>query len=280
MRGAAPSRAVEMSAARSGSYPIERRRGEIERLEVQAAALAADADFLFDRIGVAPGWTCLDLGCGPGGVAERLVRRVAGRGRVVGLDSEPAFLEHARSRIAGAEFVQGDAYATGLPGASFDLVHMRFIAGTAGAPERLLAEAIRLARPGGTVALQEADVTTLHCYPPHPAWDRLRGALEGVFAAVGADPHLGRRLFALVRQAGLEDVQYRPFLVGVRSGDPLVDYLPSTVESVRAAVLGRGIMNEPDLERSLAACRAHLRKPDTIFTMYTVAQVWGRRPTT
>jgi hypothetical protein len=81
-----------------------------------------------------------------------------------------------------------------------------------------------------------------------------------------------------VRQAGLEDVQYRPFLVGVRSCDPLVDYLPSTVESVRAAVLARGAMNEPDLDRALAECRAHLRKPDTVFTMYTVAQVWGRRP--
>ena len=110
---------------------------------------------------------------------------------------------------------------------------MRFIAGTAGAPERLLAEAIRLARPGGAVALQEADISTLHCCPTHPAWDRLRGALEGVFAAVGADPHLGQRLFALVRQAGLEDVQYRPFLVGVRSCDPLVDYLPSVIQKRR-----------------------------------------------
>jgi ubiquinone/menaquinone biosynthesis C-methylase UbiE len=267
-----------MSASRSGSYPIERRHGEIDRLDIQAAALAAETDLLLDRIGVAPGWACLDLGCGPGGIVENLARRVAGKGRVVGLDSDPVFLKHARSRICGAEFVEGDAYATGLPGESFDLVHMRFIAGTAGAPERLLAEAIRLARPGGAVALQEADISTLHCCPTHPAWDRLRDALEGVFAAIGADPHLGQRLFALVRQAGLEDVQYRPFLVGVRSCDPLVDYLPSTVESVRAAVLARGAMNEPDLDRALAECRAHLRKPDTVFTMYTVAQVWGRRP--
>lgn len=278
MPGAGPSRAVEMSAVRSGSYPIERRRGEIERLETQAGALAADTDILLGRIGVGPGWSCLDLGCGPGGIVEHLVRRTAGTGRVVGFDSDPVFLEHARSRIRGAEFVQGDAYATGLPAGGFDLVHMRFIAGTAGKPEALLAEAIRLARPGGTVALQEADISTLHCYPPHPAWDRLRSALADVFTGVGADIRLGQRLFALARHAGLDDVQYRPFLVGVRSCDPLVDYLPSTVESVRASVLGRGLMSAADLDRTLAECRAHLRAPDTVFTTYTVAQVWGRRP--
>ena len=33
--------------------------------------------------------------------------------------------------------------------------------------------------PGGVVALQEPDGSTLHCYPPHPAWDTLKAALLG-----------------------------------------------------------------------------------------------------
>jgi SAM-dependent methyltransferase len=267
-----------MSAPRSGNYPIERRQGEIERLHVQAAALAADAAIMLDRIGVGPGWRCLDLGCGPGGITALLAERVGATGRVVGLDADAVFLEHARKRSPRAEFVPGDAYATGLPGGSFDLVHMRFVASTAGGAETLLREAKRLARPGGTVALQEPDVTTLNCHPPHPAWERLKAALIAAFAAVGADVHLGQRLFALVRHAGFDDVQYRPFLIGVRSTDPMVDYLPATAESLRATILGRGIMAEAELDRALAECRAHLARPDTVFTMYTVAQVWGRKP--
>jgi hypothetical protein len=31
------------------------------------------------------------------------------------------------------------------------------------------------------------------------------------------------------------------------------------------------------LSTALAECRAHLRDPATVFTMYTVAQVWGRK---
>ena len=72
-------------------------------------------------------------------------------------------------------------------------------------------------------------------------------------------------------------MQYRPFLLGVRSTDPMVDYLPSTVESLRATVVRLGLLSDTEFPQVLAACRAHLRQPDTSFTMYTVAQVWGRK---
>ena len=171
-----------------------------------------------------------------------------------------------------------DAYGSNLPAGTFDLVHMRFVASTSGAPERLLQEAKRLARPGGTIALQEADIATLNCYPSHPSWDKLKVALFGAFSGVGADVELARRLYFIVRQAGLVDVQFRPFIVGVRSIDPMVDYLPSTIESVRATVLKLGLLSERELPIVLAECREHLRQPDTVFTTYTVAQVWGQKP--
>ncbi len=268
-----------MSAARSGRYPIERRAGEIERLHIQSAAMAPDCAAMLGRIGVAAGWACLDLGCGPGGITALLSEHVGPSGRVVGLDADPVFLDHARQRAQGnVELILGDAYHPDLPSGTFDLVHMRFLASTAGEPEALLREAIRLARPGGIVAVQEPDTAALNCYPPHPAWDRLKTALEGAFASVGADIRLARRLFGLARGVGLADVQYRPFLVGVRSCDAMTDYLPSTVESLRNTIVDRGLMEASELDLALASCRAHLANPDTVFTSYVVAQVWGRTP--
>lgn len=264
-------------AENAGNYPIERRDGEIERLHRQGAAMAPDCAIMLERIGVSEGWHCLDLGCGPGGITALLSARVGATGRVVGLDADPVFLDHARkSAAANVEFIAGDAYGCDLPSGSFDLVHLRFVASTAGEPQKLLREAIRLARPGGIVALEEPDMATLNCYPPHPAWDRLKAALEGAFAAAGSNINLGRQLFAIARAAGLEDVQYRPFLVGVRASDPMVDYLPATVESLRRTIITNNLTTEDALDAGLAACRAHLADPGTVFTMYTVTQVWGR----
>ena len=268
-----------MSDTFSGHYPIERRAGEIERLHIQSAAFARDVEVMLDLIGVSEGWSCVDLGCGPGGITEPMSRRAGRTGRVVGLDKDAQFLKHARAHArANVEFRQGDAYESDLPEANFDLVHMRFLASTAGDPERLIREAIRLCRPGGVVALQEPDCDTLNCYPPHPAWEKLKSAVVGVFSAVGGDVHLGQRLYRLVRQMGLADVHYRPVLIGVRSTDPMVDYLPATVESLRGTITRLGLLSDEEFPLVLAEARRHLQKPDTVFTLYTVAQVWGRKP--
>ncbi len=267
-----------MSDTYSGNYPIENRAGEIERLHVQSRAWAPDALAMLDRFGPMQGWTCVDIGCGPGGITDLLSARVGPTGRVIGLDRNAGFLEHARRNAQdNVEFRLGDAYSPDLPAGTFDLVHMRFVASTAGSPDRLLAEASGLARPGGMVALQEPDASTLNCYPAHPAWDRLKSALLAAFKGVGANLELAKRLYFLVQQSGLRDVQFRTALLGVRSMDPMIDYLPSTVESLRGTILRLGILNERDLAAALAECRQHLAKPGTSFTMYTVAQVWGRR---
>ena len=258
------------------SYPIERRRGEIERLLIQAAAVEYDAGVMLDRIGVAAGWRCLDLGCGPVGILELLSRRA---GSVVGLDADAVFLDYARKdAAANVELLQGDVYRTGLPSASFDLVHGRFIASTAGRAEELLAEAIRLARPGGIVAFQEPDIGTLKCYPPNGDWDRLVAVSEQVFKLAGGNVRLAQTLYPLACSAGLENVHYRPFLVGFRSGDAMTDYLPATVESLRSAIAKHGLMAERELDAALAGCREHLARADTVFNYVTVAQVWGSRP--
>lgn len=273
------SQAEPAGATPSGRYPIDRRAGEIERLRIQADAMAPDTAIMLDQIGVQAGWRCLDLGCGPGGITDLLSARAGPTGQVVGLDADLVFLEHARARAhdrMNVEFVAGDAYRTGLARGSFDLVHVRFVASTAGEPAALLKEMIGLTRLGGTVALQEPDISTLNCYPPHPAWVRLRDAVAQAFICVGADVRLAQRLYQLVRHAGLEDVHYRPFLVGVRSGDAMTDYLPATVESIRGTLLDRQLMTADELEAALAACRAHLADPGTVFTTFTVAQVWGR----
>ncbi len=275
------SKADSDRAPLSGHYPIDRRAEEIERLRMQAAGMAPDAAVMLDRIGIKPGWRCLDLGCGPGGITGLLGDRVGSTGKVVGFDADPVYLEHARTAARGyanIEFIQGDAYRTGLPEGSFDFVHVRFLASTAGEPEALLQEAIRLTRVGGVVAFQEPDISTLKCYPPHPAWDRLKDAIEQLFISVGADVRLAQRLFQIFRSAGVEDVNYRPFLVGVRSGDPMTNYMPATVESLREKLIDQRLIEAGELDAALAAIRAHLADPDTVFDTYLVAQVWGRVP--
>jgi SAM-dependent methyltransferase len=236
---------------------------------------------MLDRIGVGPGWRCLDLGCGPGGILELLGARVGPTGRTVGLDADPVMLAAARDwagahGLTGVGLVASDAHQPAVRREAFDLVHVRFLASTAGRGEELVHGALGLVRPGGVLALQEPDIEALRCYPPHPAWERLKQLLQATFERSGGDTRIGQRLYRLLRGAGLEEVRYRPFLVGVTHGEPMRDYLPATVESIRAAIHGAALIGEAELAEALAACRRHLADPDTVFTTYLVVQAWGK----
>lgn len=71
---------------------------------------------------------------------------------------------------------------------------------------------MRLARPGGWVAAMEPDVEYTMCYPPHPAFTRICAIFPVVFGRNGADPHIGRRVPELFRQAALADVSQPPLI--------------------------------------------------------------------
>lgn len=265
------------------TYPMERTPAEFTRLRLQADALAFDTGILLDRIGVGAGWRCLDLGCGAGGIADLLSARVGPTGRVVGLDPDAASLAAARRWAAGkglanVAFVEGEAFAHDEPPEGFDLVHLRFLMTTIGRHRGLVDAALALTRPGGVVAIQEADAAVLACYPPHPAWDRLKTILTTAFERAGGDCFSGRQVFRLAVEAGLQHVDLRPCVVGTRSADPLVDFLPQTILSTTPVILQHGLASEAELARLVDDCRRHLAAPTTVQTSVLVMQVWGRKP--
>lgn len=261
----------------SGAYPIELRAGEVERLRLQNQAWTKDTNILLDEIGVNTGWRCLDLACGPGGITDVLAKKVGNSGHVVGLDGDREFLEIARDwGPKGVEYLHGDAYETGLPPASFDLVHIRFLASTAGNPEKLIAEALRLLKSGGTLAMQEASFDTLRCYPQDPAWDKLISIFTECFPGHTTEP-IAQQLYRMLRSAGCEGVGYRPCILGVRAGDVWQDYLPATIESLRSTIIQKKLTSGKNLDELLKDCRRHLSNPDTTFTSITCVQVWGRK---
>jgi len=114
-----------------------------------AAATREFAAALLDATEVGPGAAMLDLCCGPGLLALAAMHRGAS---ATGLDFSPAMLALAAANAPECCFVEGDAEATGLATASFDAVVSSFGIHHVPRPERAIAEAFRVLRPGGRVA--------------------------------------------------------------------------------------------------------------------------------
>jgi SAM-dependent methyltransferase len=266
------------------SYALGSSKNETDRLLRQADELASDNAALLDRVGLRPGHSAIDLGCGPRGIVDLLIERVSPGGRVVGLDADATHAamaaEFAAAQgLAGVEFVTADARHTGLPSGSFDLVHARTLLINVPDPVRVVAEMVRLARPGGCVAVMEPDTEYAMCYPPHPAFTRLREIFPVVFSRNGADPHMGRRVPELFRQAGLADVRVEARVQLYPPGHTRRTNTPDLVRSLRGFVLEMGLATEAELDELDAAARVHLQDPRTVAISGLFYLVWGRKPT-
>ena len=108
----------------------------------------------------------LDLGCSVGvgtlALADWLEHRQHEPATVSGLDLSPEMLAVARVRDAERRIQawhHAPAEATGLPSAAFDLVTLQFVCHELpqSATRAVLAEAARLLRPGGVIALVDQD---------------------------------------------------------------------------------------------------------------------------
>ncbi len=105
-------------------------------------------------LALAEGKEWLDVGCGTGALAQAILETAAPLA-VVGIDGSEAFVQHARAHTADprARFEAGDAQALPVPDGSFDAVVSALVLNFVPEPRRMLAEMVRAARPGGTIAL-------------------------------------------------------------------------------------------------------------------------------
>ena len=270
----------------AGVYALGADTDETARLQRQSDELQPEARALLARLGelgLRPGQTALDLGCGPRGILDLLAEAVGPGGRVVGLDADPAHVTAARQfafsqGLANVEVLAGDARHTGLPAESFDLVHTRTLLATIPEPAEVVAEMARLARPGGLLASQEADAEFSICYPPLPEWDRLLALFRASFPRAGADLRLGRRLPELFRAAGLTDVGAMVYAGSYPAGHSRRTVIPDLVRSLHPVILGLGLAGERELADVDAAVRAHLADPRTLMMPHLLVTAWGRKP--
>jgi SAM-dependent methyltransferase len=255
---------------------------ELDRLRLQAKIYEEHTRWLLDRIPIHSGWRALDVACGPVGIVPLLAERVGPTGEVIGLDSDERMVENAQAlvvdqRLTSTQIVLGDARRTGLPSSRFDLVHERLLLINVPDPESVVAEMVRLTRPGGFVVAQEVDTVSWLCEPPHPAWDRLLGAWKIIGSELGKDLFIGRRLPRLLEGAGLVDVGTHVHALVYRGDHPYKMHLLWFMALARDKILEKGLFSPAELSELVDGLRRHLEQPGTLVLAHLLFQAWGRR---
>src|SRR5262245_5191439 len=158
------------------------------------------------RAGLRPGMTCLDLGCGGGGVTMELAALAGPEGRVTGEDYDPIKIDLARRAAAGRglnniEFRPLDVQEWDEE-ERYDFIYCRFLLTHLKDPGAALRKMLRAVRPGGVALVEDIDFAGYVHYPRCEALATYVRLYQEVAARRGCDADIGPRLYLLMLDAG------------------------------------------------------------------------------
>jgi SAM-dependent methyltransferase len=242
-----------------------------------------------ERVGVAQGWRCLEVGGGGGSICRWLAARVGAAGRVTVTDIDPAWLEQAVA--PNVEVLRHDIAAEPLPEGAFDLVHARLVLIHLPGRDVALRRMVSAIRPGGWLLVEDFDMRVLR---EGGAGSMVRTPLSGgvteadvdllaradaafisMLESRGADIAYGRRLYGLLCAAGLEHVAAEGYLAIAPGGSPGAAQRLTRYEQVGPELVAAGSITAVELDRACAL----LRDPACpVLTPGVLVSARGRRP--
>ena len=157
-----------------------------------------------------PGMRLLDIGSGPGSITADLAA-ILSEGTVTAVEINEDVIALTRAEIerrglANVDYAVGDIHALDLPDDAFDVVHAHQVLQHVADPVQALREMVRVCRPGGIVAVRDADYAGFVWYPESDGLTRWLELYEHAARENGGEPDAGRRLLAWAREAGCTDV--------------------------------------------------------------------------
>ena len=213
----------------------------------------------------------LEVGSGTGVVSADLQARTSGK--VFGAEIEPASTRFAARASPGPSYTVSDGAHLPFAASSFEIVATHFLLLWVKEPASILSEAVRVTRPGGWVlCMAEPDYGGRVDYPDSLA--NLGRLQAHALQAQGANPYIGRRIRAILGDAGLTEVTAG--VMGMdRLGEPSEEALRSEWETMAADL--RGLVSEVELEEWRKADLEAWRSGRRVLFVPTF-YAFGRKP--
>ena len=256
---------------------------EFERLRFQHGVWKSVTGGFLERIGVAPGWRCLDVGGGPGFVAMDLREKVGESGAVTVLEPSKMFLDWFRNESQqrgwkNVQTIHGSAEHANLPKGLFDLIFVRWVIAFVADAAAFIRALIPALRPGGVIAFQDYYYEGLSLFPRGGAYDGMADVVRAYYRSGGGDPYIAGRIPAILRNHGLNLIDYTPHCLAGGPDSAIMEWGHRFFVSHIPLMAEKGLISAMRADELLADWHAHRTDPDALFFSPLVVDVAAKTP--
>ena len=214
-----------------------------KRLEdcAQMPQFAEIRENYFDKIGLPSQGSIHELGCGTGAVCRAIASRPGFNGTVSGSDLSASLIDTAKEIAAKTDlknihYYQSDGQGGGHQESQHDVVLAHTVISHVPEPEALLAEAIRLALPGGRIIVHDGDFASMTFGTGAQELDLIMPDL--ILQSAVANRYIMRELPRVFRQFDVDVTHaFADVLLEIGTSDyfpGLANYCPIVVEAGKA----------------------------------------------
>lgn len=190
------------------------------------------------RVGIQPGWRCLEAGAGAGSIARWLCSEVGPDGRVLAVDLDTRLLDQLHEPNLDVQRV--DLRTDDLPRHTFDLIHARAVLMHIAERQQILDQLVAALRPGGVLLIEDADhfpIAAMGTGLFLEVWE----ALINSAVRAGAAKDWGRQLPSELHRRGLRNIWTDCDVVLYEGGSLQSEFTRLSLAQARSLVEAEGI---------------------------------------
>jgi len=245
--------------------------GEQQRLALMSQLLDPMERAHIERLGLRPGWRCLEVGCGNGSISQWLAERVAPAGQVVASDIDIAYVSALKLPCLGVR--QLDIISGTMEENAYDLVVARAVLHHLADARKAVGRMVAALKPGGVLLSIEPDMLPCTVAEPEAMRKFWQGWLKWS-SDVHIDYFIGRKISVWLDELGLEDVAGEGHTALFPGGSAWATYWTETMRELEPALLHSGHVTEEMLEQF----RARYQDPHYWTSVITFIASRGRKP--
>lgn len=233
------------------------------------------------------GMHVLDIGAGPGTITADFAR-ITSRVTATEIGEEELSLSQQYFEDQGltpeqgieASFSVENIHSLSFPDSSFDIVHAHQVIQHVENPVLALREMARVVKPGGYVAVRDADYEGFFWFPGSEHLARWRELYLEAARANGGEPSAGRRLPSYAAEAGLHGAQFSTS-TWTYTGSEVRWLADSWAMRLENSALGQqmietGLCTHSELDATASGWRTWSLSSDSVFVMPHGEVLWQK----